>query len=159
MSAPRHTVAPLSANTSSQSGTLSAVLVHDCTAGAIVQNQKYFHSSWEQHTHAMLNTGMNSEWTGSEETLRGGNMPKNICPASSVQQPSQGFHVCRICLTWWKGKAAKWRDKATMSEIKSTTDYSKPLCGLLSRKSKYCKSSWKSRSSNKHGLHEQIKVG
>ena len=85
MSGLKLTAAPLNANFRSRSGTLWIVLVHDCSPGAMEQNQKYFHPSWEQIMHTMLNTGVNSERTRPKEAHRDGYMPTNICPASSVQ--------------------------------------------------------------------------
>lgn len=54
--------------------------------------------------HAMLNTRVNSEWTGSSvdshRHLHTKTNAQNICPALSVQWPSQGLHVCCVCVTW-----------------------------------------------------------
>lgn len=127
--ASRHLTAPSSDRSHSQSGMIWILLVHDSSPGAAEQNLKPFHFSWEQHTHTLR---IKQKMNHILRALRGGFMPENIFPASSILRPSQGFYVCRVCPTWCKGKAGRRRHRAVITDYWQSPSYLKgpKLCKI-----------------------------
>lgn len=89
---------------------LEVVLVHNTCPDAMEQNHKYFHSSWEQCTHAVLNTGMNSKWTGSWETHRR-IRAHNHLPLLIASVTFSG--LSRSAVSAWCDGMRRWRRGAT----------------------------------------------
>lgn len=151
----------MSANSSSRGEDalrLFSVRGSSSSPGAMEQNPRYFHSSWEQHTHAIKH-GMKRIIRGAQRWIHARKHLPCLIGSVTFSGLSRLLHLPDMMGREGSEEEGQ-RYKQTEIKKKSTTDYFKqelPLCVFQARKSKCHKFSCKNWFSNKHE-HRQTHV-